>query len=155
MFIGGVGYAEFKLTDEEPKSDDFPFIDIKDEDVKEIKFLYREYGRDYDNDENKVRASFKNGSCFERSLDYLRYMKFEKVYQYYINDDELNDWLEVTVRLNGGRKKTLLFLENKAVIYNGNESKVYKCSTNTYSALYDFLLEANGLETYWGYRRYQ
>lgn len=155
VFIGGVGYAEFKLTDEEPKSDDFPFIDIKDEDVKEIKFLYREYGRDYDNDENKVRASFKNGSCFERSLDYLRYMKFEKVYQYYINDDELNDWLEVTVRLNGGRKKTLLFLENKAVIYNGNESKVYKCSKNTYSALYDFLLEANGLETYWGYRRYQ
>lgn len=150
VFIGGVGYAEFKLTNEEPRSDDFPFGDIKAEDVKEIKFLYRQYGSI---DEDKISASFKNGSYFERSLDYLRYMRFEKVYKYYINDDDRNDWLEVTVRLNGGRKKTLLFLENKAVIYNGNESKVYKCSTYTYSALYDFLIEDSGIDKYYyGYR---
>lgn len=144
--IDGVGYAEFKLTEEDEKAGDFPFANLKAEDIKEIRIISYECGND-----NKITASFKNGSYFERSFDYLRQLKFKNAIEKYSTDAAGGSPLEVIVRLKNGRKKTLYFYESGAVLYNGG--KTYICSQYVYPALYDFVIENNDVDRkYYGYR---
>ena len=146
VLIDGVGYAEFKLTDNEEKAGDFPFANLKAEDIKEIRIISYECGSDH-----KITASFKNGSYFERSFDYLRQLKFKNAIEKYSTDAAGGGHLEVIVRLKNGRKKTLYFYESSAVLYNG--SKTYICSKYVYPALYDFVIENNDVDRYYyGYR---
>lgn len=146
VWIDGIGYAEFKLTDEEPKSGDFPFAGIKAGDVKEIQLIMQECGGDHE-----TKVSFKKGEYFDRTLDHLRQLKFEKAYEKYSNDKAGFGGFEVVVRLNGGKKKTLSYRDSDAVIYNGG--KVYKCNWQVYYALKDFLIEDSGIDKYYyGYR---
>lgn len=146
VWIDGVGYAEFKLTDEEPMSGDFPFAGIKAGDVKEIQLIMQECGGDHE-----TKVSFKKGEYFDRTLDHLRQLKFEKAYEKYSNDKVGFGGFEVVVRLNGGKKKTLSYRDSDAVIYNGG--KVYKCNWQVYYALKDFLIEDSGIDKkYYRYR---
>lgn len=146
VWIDGVGYAEFRLTDKETKSGEFPFAGIKAEDVKEIQLIMHECGGDHE-----IKASFKKGEYFDRTLDYLRQLKFEKAYEKYSNDSVGFGGFEVVVRLNSGKKKTLSYRASDAVVYNGG--KVYKCNWQVYPALNDFLIEDSGIDKYYyGYR---
>lgn len=146
VWIDGAGYAEFKLTDKETKSGDFPFAGIKAGDVKEIQLIMQECGGDHE-----TKVSFKKGEYFDRTLDHLRQLKFEKAYEKYSNDKVGFGGFEVVVRLNGGKKKTLSYRDSDAVVYNGG--KVYKCNWQVYYALKDFLIEDSGIDKdYYGYR---
>lgn len=135
VFISGAGFTEFRLTDKEQKADEFPFTKIEASDIKEIQLIYYECG----SGEIVYKSSFVGGEKLSRCTNYLRQLKFEKVIENYSNNSEGGDNFEIVVRLKNGRKKTLFFCENSAVIYNGG--KVYKCGEYAYSALYDFLIE--------------
>lgn len=146
VWIDGAGYAEFRLTDKEPKSGEFPFAGIKAADVKEIQLIMHECGGDHE-----IKVSFKKGEYFDRTLNHLRQLKFEKSYEKYSNDKAGFGGFDVVVRLNDGKKKTLSYCDSDAVIYNGR--KVYKCNWQVYYALNDFLIEASGIDKkYYGYR---
>ena len=146
VWIDGAGYAEFRLTDKETKSGDFPFAGIKAGDVKEIQLIMQECGGDHE-----TKVSFKKGEYFDRTLDHLRQLKFEKAYEKYSNDKVGFGGFDVVVRLNGGKKKTLSYRDSDAVIYNGG--KVYKCNWQVYHALKDFFIEDSGIDKdYYGYR---
>lgn len=133
VFVGGVGYAEFRLTDKEPKFDKLPFAGLKAEDIKEIQLIRHATSIN-------TKSSFTKGEYFDRSLDYLRQLKFERAYeQYSVEFDYF--YLDVIVRLNGGKKMTLRFYDPDAAIYNGGT--VYKCNWQPYYALKELLFEVN------------
>lgn len=134
VFVGGVGYAEFRLTDKEPKSDKLPFEGLKAEDIKEIRLIWHSASL------KDVTASFTKGEYFDRSLDHLRQLKFKRAYEQY--SAEFEDFsLDVIVRLNGGKKMTLKFYDPDAAIYNGGT--VYTCNWQIYYALKELLFEVN------------
>lgn len=148
VYIEGAGFAAFRLTDKAQKASEFPFANLEDKDIKEVDLIYYECGTD----EIAYKVSFMGGEDLIRSLNCLRQFKFESVIENYSNNSEGGGSFEVVVRLKNGGKKTLLFCENDAVIYNGG--KVYKCGKYAYSALYDFLVEKSGMDKdYYGYRR--
>lgn len=147
VYIEGAGFAEFRLTDKAQRTSEFPFANLEYKDIKEVDLIYYECGTD-----ETYKVSFIGGEDLVRSLNCLRQLKFESVIENYSNNSEGGGSFEVVVRLKSGGKKTLLFCESDAVIYNG--VKVYKCGKYAYSALYDFLVEKSGMDKdYYGYRR--
>ena len=135
VFVGGVGYAEFRLTDKEPKSDKLLFESLKAEDIKEIQLIWHSASL------KDLKSSFTKGKYFDRSLDHLRQLKFKRAYEQYSPEFD-NFSLDVVVRLNGGKKMTLKFYDPDAAIYNGGT--VYTCNWQIYYALKELLFEVNG-----------
>ncbi|MDE5860064.1 MAG: hypothetical protein K2H23_06740, partial [Oscillospiraceae bacterium] len=140
--IGGVGFAEFRLTDKEQKASEFPFANLKSEDIKEIRLaFYLSYGKPW-------KMSIKDGDCLKRSVDCLRQFKLNGEVKDHTNYD--GGMLEVVVRYKNNTKKTLSFQISNEVIFNGKTE--YYCNGYAYSALYDMLIENidADIEDYYG-----
>ena len=141
--IGGVGFAEFRLTDKEQKASEFPFADLRPEDIKEIRLAcYNSY--------DKVKMSIKNGDVLNRSVGFLRQFRLKGEVKDHTDYD--GGSFELIVRYKNNTKKTLSFQTGGEVLFNGKTE--YYCNKYAYSALYDILIEYSGADKeYYGYRR--
>lgn len=166
--IGGIGLAEFTLTDK-PMEKNLPFKDLKAEDVKEIIIVdghaWERYtaiirpgsaetkiieGEDEDGTRIKT-ATAQNDSYFNRTINYLRQFEIKNIYKNY--ETYVGGRTDVTIVYKDGTKTVLSFETNGAVFYN---DKIYHCGKYANPALRDFVMELTELteDSYYGYRNF-
>ncbi len=158
VWIDGVGLAEFKLTDKEPQSDEFPFAGLKAEDIKEIQLNFTNVSMDVttkfrggsggitnsveEEDEygiTEATAVVKDDKQLERVIDYLRQFRLDKPYTK--NDTYCGGTTRVIVRYKNNTKKTLSFEYSDFVTYNGKGK--YYCNDQLSSIADDLIKETN------------
>ena len=158
VWIDGVGYAEFKLTDEEPNAGSFPFAGLKADDIKEIQLndssismdvttvirggngkITNTIGEEDQYGITKATAIVKNDEQLERVIDYLR--QFELGEDYIKKDTYCGGTVRVIVRYKNNTKKTLDFTYVELATYNGKRK--YYCTDRLYYAVDDLIKETN------------
>lgn len=158
VWIDGVGYAEFKLTDEEPNAGSFPFAGLKADDIKEIQLndssismdvttvirggngkITNTIGEEDQYGITKATAIVKNDEQLERVIDYLR--QFELGEAYTKKDTYCGGTVRVIVRYKNNTKKTLDFTYVELATYNGKRK--YYCTDRLYYAVDDLIKETN------------
>ncbi|MDE5577213.1 MAG: hypothetical protein K2J11_07490 [Oscillospiraceae bacterium] len=158
VLIDGAGFAEFKLTNDEPSAKEFPFKDLKSEDIKEIQLRYTNASMDVttvirggngritntvgEEDQygiTKATAVVKSDEQLKRVIDYLRQFKLGEPYRK--NDTYCGGTTRIIVRYKNNTKKTLDFEYSKAVAYNG-KSKYY-CDEMLYFIADDMIEDTN------------
>lgn len=158
VWIDGVGYAEFKLTDEEPNTSSFPFAGLKADDIKEIQLKFSNVSMDVttvirggngkisntigEEDQygvTKATAIVKDDEQLERVIDYLR--QFELGEAYTKKDTYCGGTVRVIVRYKNNTKKTLDFTYVELATYNGKRK--YYCTDRLYYAVDDLIKETN------------
>lgn len=158
VWIDGVGYAEFRLTDKEPNTSVLPFAYLKSDDIKEIQLKFSNISMDVttvirggngkisntvsEEDQygaTKATAVVKNNKQLERVIDYLR--QFELGEAYTKKDTYCGGTTRVIVRFKNNTKKTLDFTYVELATYNGKRK--YYCSDRLYYAVDDMIEETN------------
>lgn len=158
VWIDGVGHAEFRLSDEEPKSGEFPFAGLKTEDVKEIQLNFTNVSMDVtakfrsgsggitnsveEEDEygiTEATAVVKDDKQLERVIDYLRQFRLDNPYTK--NDTYCGGTTRVIVRYKNNTKKTLDFTYSEIVTYNGKGK--YYCNDHLYFIADDLIKKTN------------
>lgn len=158
VLIDGVGFAAFRLTNSEPSAKEFPFKDLKSEDIKEIQLRYTNVSMDIttvirggngritntvgEEDQygvTKATAVVKSDEQLERVIDYLRQFKLGETYTK--NDAYCGGTTRIIVRYKNNTKKTLDFEYSKFVTYNG-KSKYY-CDEMLYFIADDMIEDTN------------
>lgn len=158
VWIDGVGYAEFRLTDKEPNTSTLPFASLKSNDIKEIQLKFSNISMDVttvirggngkisntvsEEDQygaTKATAVVKNDKQLERVIDYLR--QFELGEAYTKKDTYCGGTTRVIVRYKNNTKKTLDFTYVELATYNGKRK--YYCSDRLYYAVDDMIEETN------------
>ncbi len=158
VWIDGVGYAEFKLTDGEPNAGSFPFAGLKADDIKEIQLndssismdvttvirggngkITNTIGEEDQYGITKATAIVKNDEQLERVIDYLR--QFELGEAYTKKDTYCGGTVRVIVRYKNNTKKTLDFTYVELATYNGKRK--YYCTDRLYYAVDDLIKETN------------
>lgn len=158
VWIDGVGYAEFRLTDKEPNTSVLPFAYLKSDDIKEIQLKFSNISMDVttvirggngkavntvsEEDQyggTKATAAVKNDKQLERVIDYLR--QFELGEAYTKIDTYCGGTTRVIVRYKNNTKKTLDFTYSDFVTYNGKRK--YYCNDRLYFVADDMIEETN------------
>jgi len=168
VWIDGAGYAEFRLTDEEPNASSLPFAGLITSDIKEIQLKFSNIsmdvttvirggngkitntiGKENEYGITKATAIVKNDEQLERVIDYLR--QFELGEAYTKKDTYCGGTVRVIVRYKNNTKKTLDFTYVELATYNGKRK--YYCSDRLYYAVDDLIKETNK-EYYAMYKQY-
>ncbi|MDE6594520.1 MAG: hypothetical protein K2K44_00750 [Oscillospiraceae bacterium] len=130
--IGGIGLAEFTLTDK-PAEKDLPFKDLKAEDVKEIKIVKDYCGAD----KETLVLNSENREYFNRSINYLRQFELKEKYKNY--EIPIGGVFILTLTLKDETEKTFYFHMPEAVMLS--DRKAYYCTEYFSSAFMEFLSE--------------
>ncbi|MBD5141101.1 MAG: hypothetical protein HDT25_06795 [Ruminococcus sp.] len=166
--IGGIGLAEFTLTDK-PAERNFPFKDLKAEDVKEIIIVDGHAWECYtaiirpgsaetkiiegeDEEGTRIKtATAQNDSYFNRTINYLRQFEIKNIYKNY--EKYLGGRTDVTIVYKDDTETVISFETNGAVFYN---DKIYHCGKYANPAFLDFVMELTELteDSYYGYRNF-
>lgn len=158
VWIDGAGYAEFRLTDKEPKPEKFPFANLKSDDIKEIQLkssnasmgvttvirggngkITNTIGEEDQYGIPKATAVVKNDEQLERVIDYLR--QFELGEAYTEKNTYAGGTTSVIVRYKNNTKKTLDFIHSDIVTYNGKRN--YYCGEQLWAVADDLIKEIN------------
>ena len=146
--IGGIGLAEFTLTDK-PAERNFPFKDLKADDIKEIRIedsscelintavLKRGNSEtkvtdetDEENDIRRITADVQDSLYFNNAVGYLRQLELTVVCKNY--DPVIGGDDRTKIIFKDGTEILLDFNGSGEVVYNG---KLYYCSKYTCDAL--------------------
>lgn len=158
VLIDGIGYAGFRLADDEPSVKELPFKDLKSEDIKEIQLIYVNSSMDVktvlrggsgkitntvsEEDQygsTKATAVVKDDKQLERVIDYLRQFRLGEAYTK--KDTYCGGTVSVVVRYKNNTKKTLDFTYSEIATYNGRSK--YNCDEMLYLAADDIIEETN------------
>lgn len=139
VYISGVGYESFTLTDKPLSAKKHPFKSLKKEDVESIKLIIHEAYKD--------NIAVINSYNSDKVISYLRQFRIGSEVKNY--DVPGGGAFEIIITYADGTEESLLFNEDEVVLRDG---KRFECSKYVYGVLHDYAVEVLMLDKdYYGY----
>lgn len=143
-YIGGWGYAEFKLTNKKPDTSKMPYANLSLDNIKNVKITHEYW-------EKKISADF-TGNEARNIVSMLRQIVITGDDTEGFGNVEGGSELKVKITYGDGKTKTVTIIDAADTVleYNG---EYFWCGRNPYRALNDLLIEKSGIDkNYYGYR---
>ncbi len=139
VYISGVGYESFTLTDKPLSAEKHPFKSLKKGDVESIKLIIHEA--------YKENIAIINSYNSDKVISYLRQFRIGSEAKDYDVPD--GGAFEIIITYADGTEESLLFNEDEVVLRDG---KRFECSKYVYGILHDYAVEVLMLDKeYYGY----
>ena len=140
VYIDGVGYESFRLTNKSLGEKNHPFSKLEKKDVDSIKLIIHEAYKD--------NVAIINSHNSDKVIRYLRQFRIGSEVKDY--DVPAGGAFEIIIAYADGAEESLLFNEDEVVLRDG---KRFECSKYVYGVLHDYAVEILLLDKdYYGYR---